>query len=88
MLERLALEGYKLVTTEDHQKMGGFGSAVLEALNELGLKPDIRVLGLPDHFFDHGSIPRMHREAGIDAEAIREALAGMGVGRVSSPART
>jgi 1-deoxy-D-xylulose-5-phosphate synthase len=79
MLQRLALEGYKLVTTEDHQKMGGFGSAVLEALNELGLKPEIRVLGLPDVFYDHGSIPRMHREAGIDAEAIRAALAGMGI---------
>lgn len=79
MLEKLALEGYKLVTVEDHQKMGGFGSAVLEALNEMGLKPDIRVLGLPDVFFDHGSIPRMHREAGIDAAAILEALAQMGV---------
>ena len=79
MLERLALEGYKLVTTEDHQKMGGFGSAVLEALGELGLKPEIRVLGLPDVFFDHGSIPRMHREAGIDAEAIRAALVELGV---------
>ncbi|MBO0223080.1 1-deoxy-D-xylulose-5-phosphate synthase, partial [Vibrio parahaemolyticus] len=66
LLEKLALEGYKLVTVEDHQKMGGFGSAVLEALGELGLKPDLRVLGLPDQFFDHGSIPRMHREAGID----------------------
>ncbi len=79
MLEKLALEGYKLVTVEDHQKMGGFGSAVLEALNEMGLKPDIRVLGLPDVFFDHGSIPRMHREAGIDAAAILGALVQMGV---------
>ncbi|RIH85306.1 1-deoxy-D-xylulose-5-phosphate synthase [Calidithermus roseus] len=79
LLEKLALKGYKLVTVEDHQKMGGFGSAVLEALSEMGLKPDIRVLGLPDVFFDHGSIPRMHREAGIDAAAILEALAQMGV---------
>jgi 1-deoxy-D-xylulose-5-phosphate synthase len=80
MLEVLALEGYKLVATEDHQKMGGFGSAVLEALHEMGLKPDIRVLGLPDVFYDHGSIPRMHREAGIDAEAIQAALIEMAVG--------
>ena len=85
MLERLTLEGYKLVTTEDHQRMGGFGSAVLEALNELGLKPDIRVLGLPDVFFDHGSIARMHREAGIDAEAIRKALNEMGVDLEATP---
>lgn len=79
MLERLALEGYKLVTTEDHQKMGGFGSAVLEALAEMGLKPEVRVLGLPDVFYDHGSIARMHAEAGIDAKAIQQALAEMGV---------
>jgi len=79
MLEMLALEGYKLVTVEDHQKMGGFGSAVLEALNELGLKPEIRLLGLPDAFYDHGSIRRMHREAGLDAEAIQAALVEMGV---------
>jgi 1-deoxy-D-xylulose-5-phosphate synthase len=79
MLEKLALEGYKLVTVEDHQKMGGFGSAVLEALGDMGLKPDIRVLGLPDVFYDHGSILRMHKEAKIDAAAILEALKEMGV---------
>lgn len=79
MLERLALEGYKLITVEDHQKMGGFGSAVLEALSEMHLKPEVRVLGLPDVFFDHGSIPRMHREAGIDAASIWAALEEMGI---------
>jgi hypothetical protein len=60
--------------------MGGFGSAVLEALNDLGLKPDIRVLGQPDVFYDHGSIPRMHREVGIDAKDIPKALLEMGLG--------
>jgi 1-deoxy-D-xylulose-5-phosphate synthase len=79
MLKSLVGKGYKLITTEDHQKAGGFGSAVLEALNDLDLKPAIRVLGLPDIFFDHGAIPRMHREAGIDAKAISEALAELGV---------
>jgi 1-deoxy-D-xylulose-5-phosphate synthase len=43
------LSRYKLLTVEDHQKMGGFGSAVLEALNEMGLRPEVRVLGLPDY---------------------------------------
>ena len=79
MLERLSLEGYKLITVEDHQKMGGFGSAVLEALNDSNLKPDVRVLGLPDVFYDHGSIPRMHAEAGIDNEAIKAALSDFGI---------
>jgi 1-deoxy-D-xylulose-5-phosphate synthase len=79
MLEQLARGGYKLVTVEDHQAMGGFGSAVLEALCELNLKAEVRVLGLQDVFYDHGSIARMHAEAGIDADSIRAALAEMGV---------
>lgn len=76
------LSRYKLLTVEDHQRMGGFGSAVLEALNEMGLKPEIQVLGLPDRFFEHGAIPSLHRQAGIDAEGIRKALAAMGVALV------
>ena len=74
-----ALSRYKLLTVEDHQRMGGFGSAVLEALNEMGLKPEVQVLGLPDRFLEHGAIPSLHRQAGIDAEGIRKALAAMGV---------
>ncbi|BBL81223.1 1-deoxy-D-xylulose-5-phosphate synthase [Thermus thermophilus] len=73
------LSRYKLLTVEDHQRMGGFGSAVLEALNEMGLKPEVQILGLPDRFFEHGAIPSLHRQAGIDAEGIRKALAAMGV---------
>ncbi|MEJ5336289.1 MAG: 1-deoxy-D-xylulose-5-phosphate synthase [Thermus sp.] len=76
------LAGYKLITVEDHQGMGGFGSAVLEALNEMGLKPEVRVLALPDRFFEHGAIPSLHRQAGIDAEGIRRALREMGVAPV------
>ncbi|MFN4069989.1 MAG: transketolase C-terminal domain-containing protein, partial [Thermus caldifontis] len=78
--ERLKeLSRYKLLTVEDHQGMGGFGSAVLEALNEMGLKPEVKVLALPDRFLEHGSIPSLHRQAGIDAQGIREALAEMGI---------
>jgi 1-deoxy-D-xylulose-5-phosphate synthase len=76
------LPRYKLLTVEDHQKMGGFGSAVLEALNEMGLRPEVRVLGLPDRFLEHGPIPSLHRQAGIDPEGIRKALEEMGVERV------
>lgn len=76
------LSRYKLLTVEDHQKMGGFGSAVLGPLNEMGLKPEVQILGLPDRFFEHGAIPSLHRQAGIDAEGIRKALAAMGVALV------
>jgi 1-deoxy-D-xylulose-5-phosphate synthase len=79
MLSHLAQKGYQLITVEDHQKMGGFGSAVLEALAELGLTVPVQVLGLPDAFFDHGSIGRMHLEAGIAPQALERLLAELGL---------
>jgi 1-deoxy-D-xylulose-5-phosphate synthase len=35
--------------------MGGFGSAVLEALQEAGLAVPVVRLGWPDRFVDHGT---------------------------------
>ncbi len=69
----------RLITVEDHQKVGGFGSAVLEGLEELGLSPEVKVLGLPDRFSDQGKPEKLHAEAGIDAAGIRKALALFGV---------
>ncbi|WP_457633083.1 1-deoxy-D-xylulose-5-phosphate synthase [Oceanithermus desulfurans] len=78
--------GRALVTVEDHQLAGGFGAAVLEALEELGLRPEVRRLGLPDRFTDQGKVESLHAKAGIDAAGIRRALAELGVNvNVSAP---
>lgn len=74
-------KAHKLITVEDHQKMGGFGSACLEALNEMGLNPEVRVLALPDRFFEHGGIPSLHQQAGIDAAGIKKVLVELGVNK-------
>ena len=44
-----------LVTLEDHAVTGGFGSAVLEALQEADCLTPIERIGWPDHFVEHGS---------------------------------
>ena len=44
-----------LVTMEDHAVTGGFGSAVLEALQEADCLTPIERIGWPDHFVEHGS---------------------------------
>uniref|UniRef100_UPI0025F3C1A9 transketolase C-terminal domain-containing protein n=1 Tax=Oceanithermus sp. TaxID=2268145 RepID=UPI0025F3C1A9 len=85
-LAKLAAD-HALVTVEDHQLAGGFGSAVLEALEELGLKPEVRRLGLPDRFTDQGKIESLHAKAGIDAAGIRKALAELGVAVGASTSR-
>jgi len=68
--------GVPVVTVEDHSIVGGFGSAVLEKAQELGLdtRPMIR-LGMPaDRFIPHGSRAGQLAEAGIDADAIARTL--------------
>lgn len=45
-----------IVTMEDHVLQGGFGSAVLEALQEAGLEHvAVQRIGWPDNFVEHGS---------------------------------
>jgi 1-deoxy-D-xylulose-5-phosphate synthase len=59
-----------LVTVEEAQLAGGFGSAVLETLADAGLLSPVLRLGLADRFFDHASQASLRRQAGIDAESI------------------
>ncbi len=43
-----------IITLEDHQRMGGFGSAVLEAHARLPFEgARVRVLGIPDRYIEH-----------------------------------
>ncbi len=57
------------VTFEDHVKMGGFGSAVLEALQELGsLLPVVRI-GWPDQFIEHGKVDDLRAKYGLSVDA-------------------
>ncbi|MGQ9523933.1 MAG: 1-deoxy-D-xylulose-5-phosphate synthase [Armatimonadota bacterium] len=64
-----------LVTVEENSVVGGFGSAVLEALNSAG-RSHVRVirLGLPDAFVEHGSRQLLLKMVGLSAEGIRDAV--------------
>jgi 1-deoxy-D-xylulose-5-phosphate synthase len=61
-----------VITVEDHSISGGFGSAVLEAANRLGLATEqILRLGMQeDEFYAHGSRGGQLSQAGIDAAGI------------------
>ena len=67
-----------VVTIEDGVAQGGFGSAVLELLSDAKLSVPSTVIGLPDHFIEHGPVPVLRGLAGLTAEeAARKALAQM-----------
>jgi len=63
-----------LVTLEEHQVMGGAGSAVCEALTQLRIERRVLLLGLPDRFIDHGDPARLLASVGLDAAGIRNSI--------------
>jgi 1-deoxy-D-xylulose-5-phosphate synthase len=57
------------VTFEDHVKMGGFGSAVVEALEEMGSAVPVVRIGWPDQFIEHGKIDDLRIKHGLSVDA-------------------
>jgi 1-deoxy-D-xylulose-5-phosphate synthase len=69
VIERYARRAAAFVTFEDHVKMGGFGSAVVEALDEMGLVVPVIRVGWPDQFIEHGKVDLLRERHGLTAEA-------------------
>jgi len=70
-IRRLAKDVGILVTIEDNVLAGGFGSAVLECINELGLNwVKLLRLGLPDQFIEQGCRTKLLAACGLDAHGI------------------
>jgi 1-deoxy-D-xylulose-5-phosphate synthase len=63
----------RIITVEENVRQGGFGSAVLEALNEAGISGfQLERIGIPDTFVEHGPQDLLRSKYGIDAAAIVE----------------
>jgi 1-deoxy-D-xylulose-5-phosphate synthase len=72
-IDREMLAGYArrvaaFVTFEDHVKMGGFGSAVVEALQDLGIVVPVVRIGWPDQFIEHGKIESLRAKYGLTVD--------------------
>jgi 1-deoxy-D-xylulose-5-phosphate synthase len=64
----------KIITVEDGVIKGGFGSAVLEFASDNGYTAEIRRLGIPDYFVEHGTQQELWHECGYDTEGIMQAI--------------
>ncbi len=67
----------KVITIEDGTIVGGFGSAILEFMNEHGYKADVKIMGIPDRLVEHGTPKELYKEVGLDAESIADVLRAM-----------
>jgi 1-deoxy-D-xylulose-5-phosphate synthase len=78
LIKQLATHHKTLVTIEEGS-IGGFGSYVLEHMNDAGLldgRCRVKTLHLPDIFQDHDKPERQYAQAGLDAAAIVRAVTG------------
>lgn len=78
ILESLARNHHTLMTIEEHALMGGFGSAVLEALvdADISFSRVIR-LGVPDRFQTFGTREQLLRDCRIDAANIARVVSDL-----------
>ena len=74
LLKEIAARYSRIVTLEDGVRNGGFGSAVLEWMNDNGCNATVTRLGLPDRFVEHGTVGQLQHIVGIDKEGIKNIL--------------
>ena len=63
-----------IITLEEAAIVGGFGSAVVELLEENGIKANVKRIGIPDKFIEHGKPDIQKKLAGIDKDSIKRAI--------------
>ncbi len=70
VIAKAASTGF-VITIEENALMGGFGSAVLEAANRLGVNTErFKVLAIPDEFVEHGDRDELLADLGLDANGL------------------
>ncbi|MFP3905150.1 MAG: 1-deoxy-D-xylulose-5-phosphate synthase, partial [Armatimonadota bacterium] len=70
MIAEVAADCGVIVTVEENVLPGGFGSAVGEVLVQKDLDADLRSLGIPDEFVQHGDVEILWEQVGLTPEAI------------------
>jgi 1-deoxy-D-xylulose-5-phosphate synthase len=61
----------KLLLAEENTRQGGLGGAVLELFNDLGVaNVQVKRIGLPDKFIEHGPLPLLREKYGLDTLGI------------------
>jgi 1-deoxy-D-xylulose-5-phosphate synthase len=65
--------GY-VITIENGTIIGGLGSAVADFILKNGYSCKLKMLGIPDQFIEHGTIPELQKLCGIDQENIEKTV--------------
>jgi len=64
----------KIITAEDHNIIGGLGSAVAEVLAENGISAKLKRIGLNDIFGESGSTSDLYKKYGFDINGLKNSV--------------
>lgn len=64
----------QIITLEEGAEKGGFGSAILEFIVKNDYKNNVKVLGIQDHFVEHGTIEDLQKMNGLDITSIKQLI--------------
>lgn len=85
VLDQAAASFRTLVTVEENSLLGGFGSSVLEYLQDAGKPCPVIRMGLPDRFIEHGQRPALLEQLGLNAQGIADRVRAALSGRRGTP---
>ena len=74
MLHDICSRFGRIITVEDGVIHGGVGSAIAEFVTASGYTCELRMLGIPDQFIEHGTPSELHNLCGYDIEGIYKAI--------------
>jgi len=72
ILNEVAAKFRHIITVENGARCGGFGSAILEWLQDHGHNTMVTRLGMPDGFVEHGTVEQLQQIVGIDKDGIKQ----------------
>lgn len=70
LLDEIGRKYKEIVTVEDGARNGGFGSAVMEWLQDHDYQTKVKRIGLPDYFVEHGTIAELREIIEMDKTTI------------------
>lgn len=74
MLHEVFTRYNKVITVEDGTIVGGMGSAVLEFMADNGYRAQVKRLGIPDNFIEHGEQNELYEECGFSPDQIAKTV--------------
>ena len=74
LLDELAQCQVPLIVYEESAMIGGLGTAILEYYNETNQVVDMKRMGVPDLYVQHGSVPEVLEELHLSLQDIKEEI--------------